>query len=169
MSTNKKTKIQFVEEDPIKIKSPFTGNHNCFNQKIGDIQSLLCMDSGYTTNSTYKIGSDVIKDAEEKAPKLVNDLKHIDEERGLVWFPSIVQVPGVGMIFPDGSSTDDWGYSVAKQVAIPEDEQKNYPVPGKDGTFYQSRLDMQNLKTFDKMKFQDACEELKIIEDITNG
>ena len=116
----------------------------------------------------YKIDSDVIKDAEARAPKLVNDLKYQDDERGLVWFPSVVQVPGIGMIFPDGSSIDDWGYSVAKQIAIPTEEQKEYPIPGKEGMYYQSRLDMDNLKTFDKMKFEDACEELKIVQDLEN-
>ncbi len=159
----------FVAEEPEKIISPFTGKRNCFVQTMGTDESYLCMDSGYTTNTLYKIGSDVIKDAESRAPKLVNDLKYQDDERGLIWFPSVVQVPGIGMIFPDGSSIDDWGYSVAKQVGIPEEEQKNYPVPGKDGEFYQSRLDMKNLKTFDKLKFEDACEELKIVQDVDNG
>ena len=141
-----------VSEPPKKIESPFTGKNNCFLQEIGDVKSYLCMDSGYTTNSTYEIGSDVIKDAEKKAPKLVNDLRFEDESLGLIWFPSVIQVPGIGMIFPDGHSTDDWGYSVAKQIAIPDEEQKNYPVPGKEDTYYQSRLDMENLKTFDKLK-----------------
>ena len=161
--------INYSEEGPEKIKSPFTGKNNCFVQKIGTMESYLCMDSGYTTNTTYEVGSDVIKQAEEKAPQLVKDLQYIDKKRGLVWFPSVVQVPGIGMIFPDGSSIDDWGYSVAKQVAIPDDDQKKYPVPGKKDAFYQSRLDMENLKTFDKLKFEDACEELKIIEDVNNG
>ena len=152
--------------EPEKIVSPFTGKKNCFIQRLDGEESYLCMDSGYTTNTTYEIGSDVIKDAESKAPKLVNDLKFVDKERGLVWFPSIVQVPGIGMIFPDGSSIDDWGYSVAKQVAIPTEEQKKYPIADKEGQYYQSRLDMENLKTFDKNAFEDACEELKIIEDL---
>ncbi len=155
-------------EGPEKIKSPFTGKENCFLQMVGEVESYLCMDSGYTTNTTYKKDSDVIKEAESKAPKLVTDLQYYDKERDLIWFPSVVQVPGIGMIFPDGSSVDDWGYSVAKQIAIPEDEQKNYPVPGKEDAYYQSRLDMENLKTFGKMEFEQACEELKIIEDVSN-
>lgn len=160
---------KFAVEEPKKVVSPITGKKNCFIQKIGEAESYLCVDSGYTTNTSYEIGSDVIKDAEKRAPKLVNDLKYIDEERGLVWFPSIVQVPGIGMIFPDGTCEEDWGYSVAKQVAIPTEEQKNYPVPGKDGVYYQSRLDMENLIKFDKLDFQGACDELKIIEDVSNG
>tara|TARA_R100000458_G_scaffold59684_1_gene71141 strand:- start:1928 stop:2443 length:516 start_codon:yes stop_codon:yes gene_type:complete len=159
---------RLVAEEPEKIISPFTGKNNCFVQRMNGLESYLCMDSGYTTNTSYKKGSDVIKDAESKAPKLVRDLQYEDTERGLIWFPSVVQVPGIGMIFPDGSSVDDWGYSVAKQIAIPTEEQKNFPVPGKEGAYYQSRLDMENLKTFDKMKFEDACEELKIIEDVEN-
>lgn len=160
---------KLVAEKPEKVESPITGKKNCFIQKLGDIESYLCVDSGYSTNSAYKIDSDKIKETLEKSPKLIAELQFRDEDRGLIWFPSIVQVPGIGMIFPDGTGSEDWGYSVAKQVAIPTEDQKNYPVPGKEGVYYQSRLDMENLKTFDKMEFDKACEELKIIEDVENG
>ena len=166
---NEKALENFLAEEPEKIKSPFTGKKNCFVQEMGEAKSYLCIDSGYTTNTSYEIDSEAIKKTMERSPKLIKDLQYIDEDRGLIWFPSIVQVPGIGMIFPDGSSIDDWGYSVAKQIAIPTEEQKNYPIPGKEGEYYQSKLDMENLKTFDKMKFEDACEELKIIEDVKNG
>ena len=163
-----KDNLKELMPEPEKVISPFTGKKRCFVQKMGKDESYLCMDTGYTTNTTYAIGSKAIEDAQAKAPKLINDLKHVDEERGVVWFPSIVQVPGIGMIFPDGSSIDDWQYSVAKQIPIPEEEQKNYPIPGKDGEYYQSRLDMDNLKTFANNEFEKACEELKIIRNVEN-
>ncbi len=157
-----------IMPEPEKVISPFTGKKRCFVQKMGEEESYLCIDTGYTTNTTYAIGSAAIKDAESKAPKLINDLKYTDEDRGVVWFPSIVQVPGIGMIFPDGSSIDEWHYSVAKQIPIPEDEQKNYPITNKEGQYYQSRLDMDNLKTFANDEFEKACDELKIMSNVEN-
>ncbi len=155
-----------TNNEPKKIVSPFTGKKNCFVEQVGDKESYLCVESGYTTNSEYKIGSDVLKEAESRTPRLVNDLKYEDKERGLVWFPSIVQIPGIGMVFPDGTNTDDWGYSVAKQIPIPTEEQKEYPVPGKEGVYYESKLDMENLATFSKDEFEKALEELKIVRDL---
>ena len=73
MSTENKSEIPVISEPPIKIKSPFSGKNNCFLQTVGNDKSYLCMDSGYPTNSAYKIGSEVITKAEAKAPKLVND------------------------------------------------------------------------------------------------
>ena len=84
-----------VAPAPEKVISPFTGKKRCFVQKMGEEESYLCIDTGYTTNTTYAIGSKAIEDASAKAPKLINDLKYIDEERGVIWFPSIVQVPGI--------------------------------------------------------------------------
>ena len=140
--------------EPQKIKSPITGEEKCFVEQYKDVTSYLCMDSGYTSNTNYKIDSDLIKEVEAAAPKIVNDLRFVDEERNIVWYPSVLQIPGEGMIFPDGTNKEDWGWSVAKEIAIPADEQKEYPVPGKEGTYYESKLDMENIRMFERNKFE---------------
>ena len=43
---------------------------------------------------------------------------------------------------------------------IPEEEQEKYPDPTNPGTFYKNRMDMKNLKRYDKLCFMDAAEEL---------
>ena len=80
-----------------------------------------------------------------------------------------MQIPKKGIVFPDGESKDKWGYRFAAEIDIPEDEQKDWPIEGQEGKFYSSRLDMENLVKFDKLDFQGACDELKIIEDVSNG
>ena len=152
-------------EDPKKIKSPITGTKKCFVETYDNIESYMCMDSGYTTNSTYKYDSDIIKKVEESAPKIIKELKFLDVERKLMWYPAVIQIPGSGMIFPDGSDKDNWGWSVAKEVAIDEKDQKDYPIPNQEGEFYKSRLDMKNLKSFDNDKFELACEEIGLIRE----
>tara|TARA_R100000008_G_C3569565_1_gene161209 strand:+ start:433 stop:897 length:465 start_codon:yes stop_codon:yes gene_type:complete len=154
-----------MDDLPKKITSPITGTDKCFIETFNGIDSYMCMDSGYTTNSTYKCDSDVIRGVEKSAPKIIKDLKFVDKKLGLVWYPSVMQIPGVGMIFPDGSDKDNWGWSVAKEVKLNEEEQKKYPIPSKKGEFYKSKLDMENLKSFDKDKFELACEEIGLIRE----
>jgi len=124
------------------------------------------MDSGYASNTSYKANSEMIINVEKGAPKIVNDLKFVDEDRNIVWYPAVLQIPGEGMIFPDGTDKENWGWSVAKEIELTEEEQKRFPVPGKEGEYYKSRLDMENIRTFTKDQFEMACETLGIIKNI---
>ena len=41
----------------------------------------------------------------------MNDLKIMDEERGIVWFPSVINMGEKGIIYPDGFFQDwKWHY-----------------------------------------------------------
>jgi len=152
--------------EPQKIKSPITGTNKCFVEEYEDIKSYLCMDSGYTSNTTYEVDSELISNVEKSAPQIVKDLKFIDETRNIIWYPSVIQIPGGGMVFPDGTDKDNWGWSVAKEVKIPEEEQKQYPIADKEDEYYVSKLDMDNLRKFSKDEFEAACEILGLIKDI---
>ena len=82
-----------------------------------------------------------------------------------------------GMIFPEpqtwgtvtvntetgekeDSEYQDWGWTVVKSIPIPEEDQHKYPDPTNPGTFYKNRMDMKNMKRFQKLEFMDAAEEL---------
>ena len=56
---------------------------------------------------------------------------------------------------------DDFSFS----ENVPEDEQEKYPDPTNPGTFYKYKMDMKNMKRFDKLNFMDAAEELGMIGD----
>ena len=56
--------------------------------------------------------------------QLMNDLKIMDEERGLIWFPSVVNMGEKGLIYPDGVKTD-WRWHYAKVIDVPEEERKH--------------------------------------------
>jgi hypothetical protein len=153
-------------EEPQKIKSPLTGALKCFVEKYDGVTSYLCLDSGYTSNSNYEIDSELIKKVEKGAPKIVNDLRFVDDERNIIWYPSVLQIPGTGMIFPDGTDKDDWGWSVAKEIKLEGEDQYKFPIPDKDGEYYTSMLDMENIRTFQKKDFEMACETLGIIKEV---
>ena len=79
----------------------------------------------------------------------------------LAWFPTAITMPEKGMIFPEPiKGEDDWGWTVVKAIPIPEEDQHKYPDVTNPGTNYKYRMDMKNMKRFDKLCFMDAAEEL---------
>ena len=57
-----------------------------------------------------------------------------------------------------------WGWTVVKAIPIPEEDQHKYPDATNPGTFYKNRMDMKNIKRFDKLCFMDAAEELGMFD-----
>ena len=152
---------KFKEE---KIKSPIDGSENCFRvftEPISD-DHYLCMTTGYMSTSHFKVGSVQLESELEKSPELVKALQQFDSERDIVWIPTILNIPGKGMIYPEGN-IGSWNWCYASVVQIPEEEQKNYPVPDKEGQFYSSILDVKNANTYDKLDFMSACEDMGIV------
>ena len=149
------------------VKSPVCDSNACYETEFqtedGVIKTWLCMTSGYTSNTTMTLNSETLKQTLELTAELIKDLRQDHEPPGggekLAWFPTAITMPETGMIFPEPIK-DDWMWTVVKAVDIPENEQDKYPDPRNPGTFYKKRMDMKNLKRFDKLCFMDAAEEL---------
>tara|TARA_Y100000593_G_scaffold91723_1_gene181365 strand:+ start:1909 stop:2430 length:522 start_codon:yes stop_codon:yes gene_type:complete len=156
-------KWDFKEE---KVKSPIDGSENCFRVYTDppSDEHYLCMSTGYMASSYFKIDNENFKKEIDASPELVKALQHYDEERDLIWIPTVLNMGKLGMIFPDGN-LEEWCWKFAKTIEISEEEQKNYPVPGKDGEFYNSKLDVENAETFDNNNFIGACKSMGIIKD----
>lgn len=152
-----------------KIICPVDGGGNCFHERLAEGDVYMSFDCGFASNSHYKIGSEAIKKVLESAPQLVKDLAFDDKSRGIVWIPSVIQIPGKGIVFPDGVSTEKWGYRYAPEVEIPEDEQKDWPIPGRDGKYYTSRVDMEQSTPYKWDEFRDAIANLGLVKDLTKG
>jgi Zn ribbon nucleic-acid-binding protein len=125
-------------------------------------KSQMCLNCGYVTTTKYQIGSEFIADVESKQPKLITAIKFEDKETNQIWYPQVIQV-SAGMIFPDGTDIDNWKWAVAKTVIIPVFERINYPIDNKPGEYYESKLDIENVKHFDKMQIVDAFKEIGLI------
>ena len=132
-----------------------------FNTQEGPMTTWLCMTCGFTTNSTMTENSEALKQTEEYTADLIKDLKQTHE--GLAWFPTVITMPGRGMIFPEPKD-EDWAWTVVKAVPIPEDEQHKYPDPRNPGKFYEHRMDMKKPSRYNKLEFMDAAEELGMFE-----
>jgi len=151
------------------VNSPICDSNACYESEFqtqdGKIKTWLCMTSGFTTNTTMTKDSEELKFTLEHTAEMIKDLRQDHEPPGggevLAWFPTAITLPNKGMVFPEPiKDTKDWGWIVVKAVSIPREEQEKYPDPRNPGTFYKSRMDMKNMKRFDKLCFMDAAEEL---------
>ena len=130
-----------------------------FKTEEGPLKTWLCMTCGFTTKSTMTKDSESLKQTLELTADLIKDLRQDHED--LSWFPTAITMPNKGMIFPEPiKDTKDWGWTVVKSIPIPKEEREKYPDPRNPGTFYENKMDMKNLKRYDKLSFMDAAEEL---------
>ena len=110
------------------------------------------------SDSRYKVDDFNLIERLKNSPKLVQDTKFEDKERGIVWFLSVINMGELGIIFPEGRPKKYvWKY--AKVVDIPEEEQPKY-------NNYSQRLDVDNAETFSQYNFMGACERLGITKDL---
>ena len=160
---NGQQEYNFKEE---KIKSPIDGSENCFRvfTEPASDEHYLCMNSGYMASSNFTFDDEDFQTQMDGSPELVKALQFFDEEREIVWIPCVLNMGPLGMVFPDGN-LENWVWKHAKNVEIPEEEQKNYPVFGKEDEYYTSRLDVDNAETFDRNNFIGACKSMGVIKD----
>ena len=141
-------------------KSPITGNICVIVEADEETNttSYMCMESGFTTTDNMKIDSDVVKEYESRLTELMRNSKYKDTDRGLIWYPAFLQMNGIGMLYPTGTSRDDLKWEVCKVVMILGEDRKKYPVPGKDGEYFTSRLDVENAEKFEGNDFDSALD-----------
>tara|TARA_B100000161_G_scaffold156379_1_gene111405 strand:- start:9 stop:464 length:456 start_codon:yes stop_codon:yes gene_type:complete len=135
---------------------------NCFVEQTEiegkAFESYMCFSCGMTSNSYMAIDSDKLEELTKNNTQLMNDLKIMDEERGLIWFPSVLNMGEKGLIYPDGKQ-NDWYWNYAKVVDVPEEDRDQYEGHDK-------RLDIENPEVFGQYEFMGACQAMGIIKDL---
>ena len=150
------------------VNSPICNSDACYESEFqtanGPVKTWLCMTSGYTTNTTMTENSEELKFTLEHTAEMIKDLRQDHEPPGggevLAWFPTAITMPDKGMIFPEPQKEGEWKWTVVKSIPITEEEKDKYPDPSNPGSFYKNKMDMKNLKRYDKLCFMDAAEEL---------
>jgi|TARA_B100001094_G_scaffold103013_1_gene99253 hypothetical protein len=122
-------------------------------------ESYLCFDCGMTTNSNFAVDSLHLEEMVSNNTELMNDLKVIDDEKGLVWFPSVINMGEKGIIYPEGVPTD-WYWNYASVVDVEEEDRDKY-----DGM--DKRLDIENPQKFGQFEFMKACQAMGVIVNET--
>lgn len=149
-----------------KIICPHCGSHNCFHEEVDEsTTSYLCMGCGYTSNDLFKTDSETLAGYEVSMPELYKDIRFSDQERGITWYPTVLNVPTIGLVFVDGTSKEDWTWKAAPAVDVSEQDKEKYPIPGKPGEFYTKRIAMDLAKSFAQTEFTDACKYIGLIKE----
>tara|TARA_Y100000593_G_C4187960_1_gene275362 strand:- start:118 stop:594 length:477 start_codon:yes stop_codon:yes gene_type:complete len=142
----------------------------CFEDVQEGYSSYLCFKCGFMSDSRYEMGSLKLMDNLKKSPQLVQDLQFEDTNRNIVWFPAVINMGEMGIIFPDVIKTkrkkasfkgriQNYVWKYAKVVEIPEEERHKY-------NNYDRRLDVENAEIFDKYEFMKACEQMGVTRDV---
>ena len=101
----------------------------------------------------------------ETLPELYKDLAWTDPETGLIWLPQTLNIADKGMVFANGTNTQNWGWAAVKAIKVPKKDKKKYPIPGKPGEFMEYRMDMINMKTFEERDYMDALSYIGILPE----
>ena len=67
------------------------------------------------------------------------------------------------MVFANGSTTDNWKWAAVLAIQIPKEEREKYPVKGKEGEFYEYRMDMTTIKQFEERDFIGALTYINVL------
>jgi DNA-directed RNA polymerase subunit RPC12/RpoP len=157
-----------MSDTTTKIICPICESANCFESETDGAFSYLCMRCGSTTNTHFKDGSPQLEEALKKSPKIIQALKHKDPKTELVWIPSVINIPSRGMIYPMGDK-DNWNWVFSPIIELSGEEQKEYPIPGKSGEYYESRLGVEpvdGMVLFGQHEYLEACKKIGITKDI---
>jgi len=141
------------------------GSDACYVDEVNqDIKTYFCYGCGFQTNSLMKEGDVFFERQLEILPELYKDLLNKDDD-GHIWMPSTVNIPTQGMIFANGSSLSDWGWAAVKAVPVLEEEKEKYPILGKEGQYYEWRMDMTTLQMFPERDFIEALSYIGAIPE----
>ena len=141
---------------------------NCFNDKqcfedkleIEDFSSYMCFACGFASNSLYVNDSDSLKKVQESSTELMREISMYDYDRKIHWFPSILNMGKMGIIYPEGTK-NNWIWKLAEVRKLSPEEQKDPQYEGHEHT-----LDIENAKEYGQYEFLDACKEMGIVKEL---
>ena len=145
-------------------KCPCCGSDACSISPLAPaIDAHLCWTCGFNTHTGMVDGSEFEKTTYESTAEIIKDLKQVHE--GLAWYPKVINLQEKGMVFPEWNKRlQDWYWAAVNAVPVTEEEKEKYPDPVNPGEFYKFRMDMKNIKRFDKLEFMDAVELIGLFD-----
>jgi hypothetical protein len=154
-----------MEKEEI-IDCPKSGGNLCYKIEITpEIFNYMSLSCGFWTNSFMKEDQEFYMQQMETLPELYKDLAWTDPETELIWLPNTINVEDKGMIFANGPSAQNWKWAAVKSIAVTEEEKHKYPIPKKPGEFYEHRMDMTTMKTFDERDFIEALSYIGLLPE----
>lgn len=139
------------------VECPRCKSHVCYAQRVGSEETWTCMSCGFASTTLMKEGTDSEKQVSERQPKLYRDLKFVDPD-GYVWYPSVLAVPNVAMVYLDGTSIEDAEWVGVPIRALSRKERRMKQYQGKNFL-----MDERNLQRFGKDGFATAIKALGLV------
>ena len=141
------------------------GSDACYTSEVSEkIRNYFCYGCGFQSNSLMKEGELIMEEQMEILPELYKDLKFEDKD-GQIWFPSTINLPTQGMVFANGSTTENWKWAAVKAIEVTEEEKEKYPKPGKKDEYYEHRMDMSTMKQFEERDYMEALSYIGVLPD----
>ena len=135
------------------VKCPHCEAEMCYEYPNPQYTQWMCFNCGYGSTSHMVKDSDFVKSSKEVLPELIKDLEFIDEN-DFVWYPSTINIPKQGILFPNGSNKDTWRWSVAPLIPIKKEEKSKFP---KDQTH---KVNLAGMEHFPKESYALAVTKL---------
>jgi hypothetical protein len=138
------------------------GSDACYVQEVNEQVKLhFCYGCGFQANSIMTRDSEFLKEQMETLPELYKELMG-EDENSLIWMPSVVNIPDKGMVFADGTSSQNWRWAAVKAIPMPEDEKAKFKEKGKE---YDYKMDMTTLTHFPEREFMDALTYIGVLPE----
>ena len=138
------------------------GSDACYVQEVNEkIKNYQCYGCGFITNSLLVKDSQFFNEQMELLPNLYKELMG-EAEDGKIWMPSTINMPGKGMIFANGKDSLNWKWAAVLAVPVKEEEKEKYPIPNKEGEYYEWRMDMTTIKEFNEKDYIEALDYIGI-------
>ena len=147
----------------VKITCPNCFDSNqCFEDKleVENFSSYMCFNCGFASNSLYVNDSDSLKKVQDSSTELMREVSMYDYDRKIHWFPSILNMGKMGMIYPEGTK-NNWIWKLAEVRKLSPEEQQDPQYKGHEHT-----LDIENAKEYGQYEFLDACQDMGIVKDL---
>lgn len=140
------------------------GGSMCYEMEYENIKSYMCMGCGFQTNTLLKEGSDFQRQQEETLPELYKDLKYVDLENK-AWYPIVLNFPERGMVFADGTSKKNWGWTSMKATKVLAEEKQNYKKPGTKNQYYDYKMDSKTKQKYESNDFISAAGYIGLFKE----
>jgi len=138
------------------------GSDACYVQEVNENVKLhFCYGCGFQANSVMTRDSEFLKEQIEILPELYKELMG-EDENGLIWMPSMVNIPDKGMVFADGSKISNWAWGAVKAVPMSEEEKTKFKTKGKN---YDWKMDMTTLIHFPERDFIEALSYIGVLPE----
>ena len=138
------------------------GSDACYIQEVNDQVKLhFCYGCGFQANSVMTRDSEFLQQQMETLPELYKELMG-EDENGLIWMPSVVNIPDKGMVFADGTNSQNWRWAAVKATLMSEEEKAKFKEKGKE---YDYKMDMTTLTHFSERDFIEALSYIGVLPE----